>query len=176
MKHHSNYNITIKQRKAFAIISAVIFLITALITYTVSMADDTATAWALCKPGAQVNVRRSASKKSEIVGYLEVTDEFRTDGKTRNGFLHVISMGEYGDGWVYLGFVSTEKPEPVFENYCVIARNRVACRRWCDGPQVAGKLGWIYNGSDVTVFYVGDGWAVTSRGYIKAEFLECDPR
>ena len=172
----TKYCITSHKKTLLVVFVALVFIITALITYTVSMADTGATAWALCKPGAQVNIRRSASKKSEICGFLEVGDEFRTDMKTKNGFLHVIGMGEYGEGWVYLGFVSTEKPEPVFENYCVIAKNRVACRRWCDGPQVAGKLGWIYNGSDVTVFYTGDGWAVTSRGYIRSEFLEADPK
>lgn len=168
--------ITSHKKTLLAVLAVLVFLVTAVITYTVSMADDTTTAWALCKPGAQVNVRRSATKESEICGFLEVGDEFRTDMKTRNGFLHVIGVGEFGDGWVYLGFVSTEKPEPVFENYCVIAINRVACRRWCDGPQVSGRLRWAYNGSDVQVFYIADGWAVTSRGYIKAEFLECDPR
>ena len=34
---------------------------------------------------------------------------------------------------------------------------------------------WLVNGSTVEVFYTAEGWACTSRGYIKSEWLEVDP-
>ena len=46
--------------------------------------------------------------------------------------------------------------------------------RWVDGPQVA-RSPWLRNGSSVQVFYIAGDWAVTSRGYIRTEWLEVDP-
>ena len=152
-------------------------MITAVITYAGCMADSPdLTCWILCKPKGIVYVRRNPAKASEMVGRLECGDEIKTDGKTRNGWIHVNGIGEFGSGWVYCGFVSLEQPEKIDEQYVCVAKKQVACRRWMDGPQISGKLGWLHNGSNVAVFYIADGWAVTSRGYIKAEFLEADPR
>ena len=52
-----------------------------------------------------------------------------------------------------------------------VAKKQVACRRWIGGPQVEGHP-WIRNGETCQVFVMADGWAVTSRGYIKSEWLE----
>jgi len=141
-----------------------------------AVADDTATCWIICKPGAQVMIRQKASKDSKSLGWLEAGDSFRTDGKTRNGFVHALGVGDAGEGWIYSGFVATEEPAEVCETYCCVAKTRVACRRWCGGPQIEGRAGWLYNGTDVQVFYIADGWAVTSRGYIRSEWLEVDPQ
>jgi hypothetical protein len=35
---------------------------------------------------------------------------------------------------------------------------------------------WLKNGQFVDVFLIADGWAVTSRGYIRAEYLDVSPR
>ena len=65
----------------------------------------------------------------------------------------------------------------VGENYVCVAKSRVACRRWVNGPQIEdnGRPRWLVNGSNVSVFYIAEGWAVTSRGYIQSEWLEVDP-
>ena len=180
MKHQRHYSTISKQRIAIFLISLVVvglavgYLAGWLICSAV--ADETATCWVICKPGAQVMIRKSASKDSRDLGFLEAGDDFRTDGKTRNGFIHALGVGDSGEGWIYSGFVATEEPEAVFETYCCVAKTRVACRRWCGGPQISGRSGWLYNGTDVTVFYIADGWAVTSRGYIRSEWLEADPQ
>lgn len=138
-------------------------------------ADSTLiTCYALCKPGDYVNLRQWPSKKATIDGYLECGDSFQTDGHSKNGFIRVYGVGENSEEWIYCGFVSTEKPEPVFERYVVVAKNRVACRRWMDGPNVASTP-WLINGSNVTVFYKTESWAVTNRGYIQTKWIEPDP-
>ena len=129
--------------------------------------------WVLCK--SYVNVRIGPGKTSEVVGRLDAGDEFETDGTRRNGFLRVLGIGENGNGWVYAGYTSTEKPEQVNERYVCVARKRVACRRWTKGPRISGKTGWLYNGSNVTVYWKTEKWCVTNRGYIAAAWLEADP-
>lgn len=131
------------------------------------------TCYVLCKPGDYVNVRRTPSKKGTPVGSLEAGDWFETDGTSSNGFIRVYGIGEYGEGWIYAGYVSTEEPEKVFGQYVCVAKGRVACRRWMDGPRTQNP--WLKNGSDVQVFYMTSEWAVTNRGFIRSEYLEADP-
>ena len=78
-------------------------------------------------------------------------------------------------GWVYLGYVVTEKPQVIGERYMCNAVKQVACRKWMGGPQVDQKP-WLKNGQTCEVFLMADGWAVTSRGYIRSEWLEFDAR
>ena len=134
----------------------------------------TITCWVMCKPGSQVNVRRTPDKKGQVVGFLEAGDDFRTTGESKHGFIRAEGIGEYGEAWIYCGFVVTEKPAEVYENYVCVSNQRVACRRWVDGPKVQGSP-WITNGSTVSMFFMADGWACTSRGYIRSEWLEADP-
>lgn len=130
--------------------------------------------WAMCKPGSQVNVRHTPGKTGEIVGYLDAGDWFLTDGDSKNGYIRCYNIGEYGEGWVYSGYVVTEEPEKVFADYVCVANRRVACRKWIGGEMTGNP--WLVNGSSVAVFYIADGWAVTARGYIMAEWLEKDLR
>lgn len=136
--------------------------------------EQLATVWALCKPGAQVMVRATPEKSGRIVGYLEVGDSFKTDAEEKDGWIRAYGIGD-GGGWVYCGYVATEKPQEVNQRYVCVAKNRAACRKWCGGPMIEGKTGWIYNGTNVQVFYRTEDWSVTSRGYIRSEWLEVDP-
>lgn len=129
--------------------------------------------WVLCK--RYVNVRRAPSKQSEVVGRLDAGDEFETDGTIRNGFIRVIGIGEYGEGWVFEGYTCGEQPEKADERYVCVAIRRVACRRWAGGPQLEGKNKWLNNGVNVTVYWRTEEWSLTSRGYIASEWLEVDP-
>jgi len=172
-----NYN-TNNSDKARKILIILLLVITAAgIGYMIGTAanaeDQQATCWIMCRPGSQVNVRKRADKKSETVGYLESCDDFKTDGQTKDGWVHVLNIGEYGDGWVYVGYVVTEQPKAVYQNYVCVAKKQAACRKWIGGPQTDKK--WIRNGCDVSVFFIADGWACTSRGFIQAEWLEANP-
>ena len=131
--------------------------------------------WIMCKPGSQVNVRRVPSKTGMEVGWLDCGDWFMTDGKSADGWIRCYGIGEYGEGWVWCGYVATEEPRMIGERYVCASNARVACRKWMDGPRVDGKC-WLTNGSTVEVFCMADGWACTSRGYIRSEWLEADPR
>ena len=146
------------------------------VTVTVGSAEDgeTEKVWILCSPTDYVNLRMQPSKRSAKTGFVECGDAFTTSGKKRNGFLQVLDVGECAC-WVHAGYVVTEEPVVVNEYYCVVAKTRVACRRWVNGPRIAGRRGWLNNGSRVKVYSIGGGWAVTSRGFIQSEWLEVDP-
>ena len=168
------------EKTRYLMIGVIVFLIlvVGILWYCAERAGAegrTATCWALCKPGAQVMVRATPGKNGTVVGYLEAGDPFQTDGESKDGWIRAYGIGD-GGGWVYSGYVATEKPQEVFDTYVCCAPNRAACRRWCGGPQIEGKTGWIYNGTDVQVFYWTEDWCVTSRGYIKSEWLEADPQ
>ena len=174
MRRH--YSTQTKIRTAFLLILAIAAAVAGFMIGSASgraAEERPATCWVMCKPGSMINVRRRPDKKSEAVGYLDACDNFRTDGENRDGWIHVLDIGEYGDGWVYVGYVVTEKPKAVFQNYVCVAKKQAACRKWIGGPQTDKK--WIRNGSNVSVFYIADGWAITSRGYIQAEWLEVNP-
>ena len=132
------------------------------------------TCWVMCKPGDYVNLRRGPDKSSMVIGRLDACDSFQTDAVSKNGFIRVVGMTEALEAWVYCGYVVTEEPEPLFCNCYNSSYGRVACRRWISGPKVDGSS-WLAPMSEVSVFYQADGWACTSRGYIRYEYLEADP-
>ena len=134
--------------------------------------EQLATCWIMCKPGSYVSIRERPDKDSAEHGRLDSGDSFQTDGESVDGWVTCCS-GE--GGWVYLGYVVTEKPQVIGERYMCNAVRQVACRKWMGGPQVDGKP-WLKNGQTCEVFLMADGWAVTSRGYIRSEWLEFDAR
>ena len=167
----------VTRKELYAIIAGFVAVIIALVWFGFGMAaEKTFVCWTLCQPGGQVNLRMEPTKESKSVGWLECGDSFETDGESRNGWFRVLNRGEC-ECWIYCGSVVTQEPEPIGENYVCVAKNRVACRRWVDGPQIEdnGRPRWLVNGSNVSVFYIAEGWAVTSRGYIMTEWLEVDP-
>lgn len=131
--------------------------------------ESTTSAWAICK--SYINIRLWPSTEATAVGYLDPCDRVEVDGRTKSGFAHVVYPV---DGWVYAGYLVFSEPKAVGETYTVVARRRVAARRWVDGPQMGTKP-WLVNGSTVTVLYMSDDWALTNRGYVKSEWLEADP-
>ena len=157
-----------------AVLFALIILLVGILIDPAFAESEDYEVWALLKPGDYVNVRISPNKRSEKIGYLDAGDSCWTDGKTKNGFLHVYGVGET-DGWVYKWYMVTEQPEVVNEYYTVCALKRVLCRKGVGGPRIKGRLGWMKNGTRVKVFSIAGEWAITSRGYVKSEWLEVDP-
>ena len=181
MKHYEQYTTNHKERKVFAI-AVVAVLVVVVVSLAVTLChgeEELATAYAMCDPREgrnKVHVRAKPTKDSAEIGYLECGDSFLTDGVSRDGWIRCYGIGETS-GWVFCGYVTTEKPEMVMEQYCCVAKSRVAVRRWQGGPQIIRnrrKL-WLNNCEDVTVFCIADGWACTSIGYIQSEWLEVDP-
>lgn len=169
-----------KRKLGIIITLCVIVILTMAIMAIKGAAEEQlATVYAMCDPrdGNRVIVRAKPTKESAELGYLECGDSFLTDAEERDGWIRCCNIGEACEGWVFCGYVTTEKPEMVMEQYCCVAKNRVAVRRWQGGPQIIRnkrKL-WLNNCEDVTVFCIADGWACTSIGYIQAEWLEVDP-
>ena len=176
-----NYSTTYRAHKARKAAFVVVCLLMLAVGWFVGgpavwarAAEKETTCWIMMKPDDWVILRMYASKKAREVGRLEAGDSFTTDGKTKNGFLHVLDRGEC-DCWVYAGYVVFEEPTEIMEQYIVCSNSRVACRRWMDGELVA-RHPWAINGSEMTVYYIADDCACTSRGYIKAEYLEVNPQ
>ena len=175
-KRVEEMNMHITRKEYYAILTAALAVMIAIAWVGFgSAAKQTYTYWAMCQPGDRVNLRMEPDKRSTAVGWLECGDSFETDGTIRNGWLRAQGVGEC-ECWIYCGYVVTEKPVPVYENYVCVAKKQVACRRWVDGPQIVdkGRKRWLQNGSSVSVFYIAGEWAVTNRGYIKSQWLEVD--
>jgi hypothetical protein len=120
----------------------------------------------LCKD--YVIIRNWPSRSATEAGQLDPCDEIEIDGKTKNGFAHIVSPT---DGWVWAGNIVGSQPEKT--DCLAFVTAKLACRRWVDGPQIESRP-WLYCGSEIRVFYISDEWAVTSRGYVKSEWLEVE--
>lgn len=176
-----NYNTKKTNRARVILAAALIGILIGGIVYRIAYGaearaaeEQLATCWILCKPGDYVNVRRTPSKNGMAVGSLECGDWFLTDGRSADGWIRCYGIGEYGEGWVWCGYVAEDEPEIVMETYACVAPGRVACRKWMGGPKTSNP--WMKNGSIVTVFAVAGEWACTARGYIRTEFLEESPQ
>lgn len=184
MNNHKNYTTNLSKRARILLIVLLALIVVAGTIFMAAVSANMAYSeanlvrcWILCKPGTQVNVRRRPTTDSKSETQLDAGDEVLTDGETQNGWVRVYGVGENGGGWVYVGYLSTEEPVKVGARYVCVAKKQAACRRWMNGPQIEnnGRKQWLKNGENVDVFLVGDGWAVTSRGYIQSEWLEVDP-
>lgn len=157
------------------LIVAVALIIAIIITLRdIGLAEDyQSDAWIICKPGDYVKVRATPKKSGEVVGRFECGDRFRTDWEVKNGYIHVFVSLEVEEAWIHEGYVSAWEPEwKAGETMTISAEGRVACRRWCDGPRIDGKAGWVKPGTVVQIFYYTPEWCCTNRGYIRTEYLE----
>ena len=168
--NRSNYSTFSVFTKALSLILA---LVLAFAVYTVACEINRAHAetvyavgYILCKD--YVVIRQWASRRATELGQLDPCDQVEVDGKTKDGFAHIVSPV---DGWVHAGYITFSKPEKINTAGIVTAKKRVAARRWCDGPQINSKP-WLITGSEVRIYYMNDDWACTSRGYVKSEWLE----
>lgn len=137
-----------------------------------AVAEDMETykCWVICKPEDYVNVRKSPSKRAAITGYAISGYEFETDWVERSGFLHILGVTEYGDGWISKNYVVFTEPVVIDRQMTVKGKGRVALRKGVDGR----RIGWIRPGQTLTVYTMDCEWAVTSRGFIRAEYLGDD--
>ena len=123
----------------------------------------------LCNPNTPVNVRRMPKKSAEVTGRLEFGDWIETDGKTKNGYLHVYGITEAGEGWIFAGYVVADEPI-ILENAwgSIGATGRVMTYRWVNGK----KNGWVNVCDQVKIYGMSQEWAVTDHGYIRTKYLE----
>ena len=147
---------------------AVLILMVVGLCYYAGAEDEVK--YILCNPRMDnhVAIRLSPKKSSEEIGRLDCGDSFWTDGKTRNGYLHVFGMTEYGEGWVHKGYVVDDKPIIERCMATVTAKGRVKARRYIGGKRNC----WLDVCDDVRVYARSEEWAVTSRGYVMTKYLE----
>lgn len=125
--------------------------------------------WVLCQPDSYVNARLNPKKKSAEIGRLECGDNFYTDGKTMNGYVHCFGVGEWGEGWVHKGYVVYTKPyKPSTQLKKVESNGRVAARRTIDGARRC----WLKNEQTIKVYMISEEWSVTNQGFVKTKFIE----
>ena len=133
---------------------------------------DTSTVYALCRPGDYVHARKLPSRNSTSLGRFETGDEIQTDGKTKDGFVHVVNAPfEEKDCWVYCGYIVFDRPEKMFGRTATVVCNGNLLVRQCIDGKVVKKL---KNGTELQIFYWSGEWVVTNRGYVRTEFIELD--
>lgn len=129
---------------------------------------EEADCWVMCNPGDYVNIRRSPDRHSEVCGWADSGMRLRTDWEEKHGFVHVIGVTEYGEGWISASYVVYEEPRAMDTETVIAGRGRVAARKCIGGA----RKKWVKPGEAVTVYTVADGWAVTDHGWIRTEYLE----
>lgn len=151
------------------LIALVIFFAVSFLN-SIGYADGLITAYVLCQPDDYINVRINPSKHSDVVGYAEVADPITTDGKIQNGYLQCFGIGENGTGWIHTGYIVYDEPVEVNRMGCSVSRCKLAARKY-----IGGKVRkWLKNLDEFMVYWMSDEWCVTSRGFIKTEFVELD--
>ena len=147
---------------------ALILILSVVLPWSVGKAEDKLI-YVLCAPKSYVNVRKTPCKSGEESGRLDCGDSVMTDGKKKNGYLHIYGITEDGEGWIFAGFVVDD--EPVIEENCyasVAASGRVKARRYINGR----RIHWLQPCTELKVYAMSAEWSVTSMGYVKTEFLE----
>lgn len=141
-----------------------------MVVFLVGSAVAEETYYVLCKPDSFVYVREFPKKNSEEIGFLYYGDSVEVDGKKRNGYWHVVGVNtESGDGWVRKLYLDDDEPiQMTPQKYLVVSKGRLATRNGVKGK----RQGWLKPGSEIKVYGMNDEWAVTNKGYVKAEYLE----
>lgn len=139
---------------------------------SIAHADELEYRWVLCQ--SYVNIRARASANSDSIGRLMCGDELTIDQTLRRGgrwWYHCVDMAtEAGSGWVCADYC-TDSRVTVCDEVCTIdASGRVAMRTVVNGKRIR----WVHPGDEVNVLAYSDEWALTTRGYIKTEYLEFD--
>jgi DMSO/TMAO reductase YedYZ molybdopterin-dependent catalytic subunit len=146
-------------------------LLIALVVACTAIAEDGY--FVLCRPepGNVVYVRKKPRTDATVVVWLEFGSYVKTDGKERNGFIHVVDLAaEDPEGWVYAGFLVPDEPQE--GTYKARVNGRVNARKCVDGKRIAT----LYDGKVVTVYACSDEWCVTNKGYVMREWLsEVEP-
>lgn len=128
---------------------------------------ETTEAYVLCD--SYVNIRKSPSRQSDVIGRFECGEQLTLDGKSKNGFLHCVDLGlEEDEGWIHSGYVVYDKPIVTNESATIVSKGRLAARNRVNGD----RLRWLKPLASVRVYYWSDEWCVTNCGYVQSKYLE----
>lgn len=152
--------------RVLAVVFAAVFLLMCVLFVRAAFGEETV--WVLCNPESYVNIREKPRKSGRRIGQAYCGDWFRTDGTTRNGFLHVDAPTESGEGWISTGYVVWCEPAAVApeEKWRVDSDGRVAARSTIGGS----RNRWLHDGDDIRVYYVAE-IAITQYGFVDADYV-----
>ncbi|MBQ1777932.1 MAG: SH3 domain-containing protein, partial [Acidaminococcaceae bacterium] len=95
-------------------------------SYTVATEIDRAHAeeittqgYILCK--SYVVIRQWASKRATEIGQLDPAEPIEIDGKTKDGYAHIVAPC---DGWVWAGYITFSEPQKIDAPGVVTAKKR----------------------------------------------------
>lgn len=147
----------------------IVITIIVLMLTNAAYAEDELTypCWVICQPDDYVNIRAGANRHAEVTGWATSGMRFETDWREKNGFLHLVGVTEYGEGWISEGYVVFTDPQTVNREMVITGGGRVAARKAIEGA----RRKWLKPGETVTVYRISDEWAVTSAGFVQSRFL-----
>lgn len=158
------------------LIITLIFLVIAIVVltsmYEYARAEDY---YVLCKPAGEVNIREKPKLKSAVVATVFFADRLTSDGKKKNGFIHITGLNaETDSGWIYGGLLVKDEPIASQGSAQVFKAEKVACRKYADRKSKVMKR--LNAGENVRVYAISEEWCVTEYGYIMTEFLTLNAR
>ena len=150
--------------------SLLIIAVVLLSAYFMTRARSEESVWVLCQPDSWVNVRATPSKHSNEIGRMECGDSAYTDGKTKNGYLHLVNLSfEEDEGWIKKGYIVYDEPyRPVIYDTTVDSKGRVAARKTIKG----NRRCWLNDGQNIKVYMASSEWCVTNKGFVKTQFID----
>ena len=154
-------------KKIIAMLILLLSILTVISPATAAENDENCV-WVLCQPDSYVVIREGPRRKSAEGGSAYCGDRFETDWKEKNGFIHVFASTESGEGWISKGYIVLDEPKPVMKNCRIRSGGRVAVRASIGGKRTR----WAKSGSEIKVYWTSAEWAVTSKGFVMAEFIE----
>lgn len=130
---------------------------------------DCTTVWAMCRDDSSVCIREKPKRTSYDFGAAYAGCAMKTDGKIKNGFLHVVDVpAEQSTGWVSTQYIVYEEPVPMNQKALVVSNGRLAARKG-----IGGKIRkWLKPMTEVTILYWTSTWCLTNYGYVQTGFLE----
>lgn len=152
---------------AIGVFLGVAFFCLTVILCSPAMAEES-TVYVICHPDSEVLIREAPGRKKPVVGAAHCGERIWTDWEEENGYLHVIDLNnETGDGWIFASYTAGNEPKVIDAQMTVTGKGRVACRKYPDGKRTR----WLKPGDTVTVYRSADGWSITSKGWIRTEYL-----
>ena len=149
-----------------------VVIILALMSLVIFVGNATAERmYVLCRPHDYVNVRSLPSTKGASVGFLDCGDWVETDGyakKDNKGRTWIQVYGFEGEAWIIAMYL---QDSPVVIEKCtgfVASNSRIALRRSPNGKRIK----WLKHGTEVTILAMSEEWALTTRGYVRREYLD----
>ena len=171
------YSTGSSSRTRFILIVTVLAVIAAAAGFTAGTAANraaaenvTAKAWVICQKGDYVNLRAKPSTSSRTVGQVDCGDVLELDGTTENGFARVVNLtiDSPAEVWIHTGYIVFDEPRWYGDTMVVVGNAKVAARKCCEGD----LRKWLKPDTEVFVYWWTEEWCVTSKGFIKTEYLE----